>query len=101
VSLAITFTDGERTVEVWHGTELWRKSMEWAKFHRLDPMQIPAGSTIEWDPVTRRMEWDEFVIGADGRPLFDQAHMASVTVRRVKQAEAPPLPFPTHPEANR
>lgn len=92
--IACIFRDGEATYPVISGTAAWEASLEWARFHGLDPMRIPAGSTVVRDAANRRILFEEYVkdgpdVGdiliVDGEPQI---------VNQVEQGEAPPLPLP-------
>ena len=98
MSHAIDLLDADGTrLRVEYDTNLWRESMDWARFHGLDPMLIPAGSTIERDPVTFEIRYDEYAVDPrDGLPLVRQNE--PVIEHRVARGEGPPLPFPTHME---
>ena len=82
---------GARTA-VDFGTPLWEASMEWARFHGLNPMRIPAGSLIERDAARCEIRYDAMVEGPDGKPMIFNNDL--VRVRRTERGEAPPLPFP-------
>lgn len=78
---------GERTY-VPFNTPLWEATLEWARFHGIDPCEVPAGSVIERDATRCEIRYEVLVprVVRDGRP---------VSVLRVERGEAPPLPFPT------
>lgn len=84
--------------EIERGSDAWRASMEWARFHGLDPMRIPAGSYIERDAAGRRILFEEYVFDGDLVRINEEGD-DGVRVDRVEQGEAPPLPFP--PEVTR
>lgn len=94
MDVAVVLVDGDREVEVHFGTPLHAASMEWARFHGLDPMKIPAGSVVERDAANRRILFEEFVKTGprDGDVLVVDGEV--VAVERIEQGEAPPLPFP-------
>jgi hypothetical protein len=91
MSVACILIDGDERVEVEYGTDLWHASMEWARFHGLDPNRIPAGSEVIRDAVRRRIVFEEYVFDGDDLRLVDND---PVIVPRVEQGEAPPLPLP-------
>ncbi|MBA3782393.1 MAG: hypothetical protein H0X12_11155 [Nocardioides sp.] len=94
MSIASIFRDGESAYVVLHGTAAWMASLEWARFHGLDPDRIPAGSTVIRDEPGRRIVFDEFV--KDGPKVSDIVVIDGEPqiVRRIEQGEAPPLPLP-------
>lgn len=93
MSPACVMVDGEREYEIERGTPAWSASLEWAKFHGLDPNSIPDGSYIERDASGCRILFTEFVrTGPNGDVLVED--LEPVTIERVEQGEAPPLPFP-------
>lgn len=92
MDVACVLEDGERWVEVPRGTEAWRASMEWARFHGLDPNVIPAASVIVRDAPRRQIRFEEYVRDEEGRIVLRNDE--PVLIGRVEQGEAPPLPFP-------
>jgi hypothetical protein len=92
--IACVMVDGDREYTVPFYSDAWLPSLEWAKFHGLDPRQIPNGSRIVRDAPNRRILYTEFV--KTGPEVADILIVDSepVTVARVEQGEAPPLPFP-------
>jgi hypothetical protein len=92
--IACVMIDGDRRYEVECGTAAWEASLAWAKFHGLDPMGIPFGSEVIRDVPNRRIVFTAFV--KDGPNIADivMDGLEPLTVRRVEQGEAPPLPFP-------
>lgn len=94
MSVAVYIEDGSDLYEVHYGTPAWHASLEWARFHGLDPNQIPEASTVVRDAAGRRLIYDTFV--KDGPGLHDILIRdgEAVTERRVEQGEAPPLPLP-------
>lgn len=90
--IAAVLVDADREYEIVSGSPEWVASLEWARFHGLDPNRIPAGSYIERDAAGRRVLFTEFLPAEDGGPLIVDGDV--VTVERVEQGEAPPLPFP-------
>jgi hypothetical protein len=79
-------------VPVDFGTPLWRATLEWARFHGIDPMRVPAGSVVERDAGRCEIRYDRTMFGDDGLPLV--ADLELVTERVAERGEAPPLPFP-------
>lgn len=96
MEFACILIDGRRRVEIDYGTPAWNASMEWARFHGLDPNRIPAGSEIVRDEARRQIRYQEFVFDGDKLRIED---MDAVIVDRVEQGEAPPLPFPAEVDA--
>jgi hypothetical protein len=86
--------DGDAEYVVERGTDAWRASMEWARFHGLDPMRIPAGSVVERDAVGRRILFTEFLKDGPGAGDIVIVDGEPVEVECVEQGEAPPIPFP-------
>jgi hypothetical protein len=91
--IAITLVDGDRSVDIITGTDAWRASLEWARFHGLDPNRIPAGSVLERDASARQIRYVEFARASDGDLLIVDSY--PVEIEQVEQGEAPPLPFPS------
>lgn len=66
---------------------------EWLQFHDIDPMQVPASTTITRDVTGCRVLYERIerdaqgnlVAGVDGHPVIVDAY---------SQGEAPPLPWP-------
>lgn len=92
--IACILREGDREVEVERGGDAWRVSCEWARFHGIDPNEVPAGTVVERDPVGRRILYESFVkTGPNlGDILIENGE--PVIVARIEQGEAPPLPFP-------
>lgn len=92
------------TIEVPYGSPLYGPSMDWARFHGIDPMAVPAGTTIVRDAERCRVLYEEFVYDPPERfadpgaivLLFDEdgEPYDALAVCRWTQSEAPPLPFP-------
>lgn len=92
--VACVLIDDGREYEVHYGTAAWHASMDWARFHGLDPMRIPGGSRVERDAANCQILFNEFlkdgpevgdIVIRDGEPVL---------VSRVERGEAPPLPLP-------
>ena len=92
--IACIMVDGDREFEIHSGTDAWRASMEWARFHGLDPMRIPTESFIERDAERCRILYTEFVKDGPGVADILLVDGEPVTVECVEQGEAPPMPFP-------
>lgn len=94
MSVACILRDGPAEYEIHYGTPEWHASMEWARFHGLDPNRIPAESVVERDEAGCRILFTEFVM--DGPDVADIAIVdgEAQMVGRIEQGEAPPLPFP-------
>lgn len=79
--------DVQESVTYWieYGTAEYDASIEWARFHGLDPCRIPAGSLITRNQFDHTIRYVEIVLDrADGvctRPC-------------VERGEAGPMPFP-------
>jgi hypothetical protein len=91
---ACVLVDGDAEYEVYYGTPEWHASLEWARFHGLDPDRIPGGSIVERDAAGRRIIFSEFVVDQDGEFVLTEDGADIASVARVEQGEAPPLPFP-------
>lgn len=95
MSLAAVLVDGEREYQIHRDDRpAWQASMDWARFHGLDPNRIPAGSYIERDAAGCRILFTEFVKTGPETADILIVDNEPVTVDRVEQGEAPPLPFP-------
>lgn len=93
---ACVLIDGDLEIEVTHGTDAWRASMEWARFHGLEPNWIPAGSEIVRDAANCCIRYEEFVFDGERGDYSTVRieHNEPLTRLVVEQGEAPPLPFP-------
>lgn len=91
---ACILIDNGARVEVRRGTEAWQASMDWARFHGLDPNRIPAGAEIVRDVAGRRILYSEFVKNGPNVGDILMRDGEPVIVERIEQGEAPPLPFP-------
>lgn len=90
-----------------YGGPLYVASMEWARFHGIEPNVVPAGSVLIrdaercrvlyeeflYDPPERRGDYAAVVIIRDE----DGEDVDALSVGRWTQGEAPPLPFPQAP----
>lgn len=97
--LAALMRDGGREWPIFRGTPEHEQSMEWARFHGLDPNTIPAGSVIERDAGARCIRYTGFVYDPpESRDpehmVMDVAGLEPAYVARVEQGEAAPMPFP-------
>lgn len=86
--------DGDREYEIVHGTQAWRAALDWARFHGLDPMRIPAESMIERDGPNRCIRYTAFVKTGPGVGDILIEDNEPVTVECIEQGEAPPLSLP-------
>lgn len=86
--VAVDFATG-RSAVIDYDTPAWLASMEWARFHGLDPMRIVAGSAVVRDAESCQIRYEEFVFDASGDLVWEPE-----TVARCEQGEAPPLPWP-------
>lgn len=91
--LVILDADGQQTDEyvVEFGTELWEQTCEWARSYGLDPMLIPAESTIVADASRCQIRYDLCRTDADGQLVIDDNR--PVIDALVEQLEGPPLPL--------
>lgn len=93
--LACVLVDGDHEYPVMRSDQAaWQASMDWARFHGIDPNRVPAGSYIERDAARRRILFSEFVYDGPGIGDIVLDGLDPLTVDRIKQGEAPPLPFP-------
>ncbi|MET0884935.1 MAG: hypothetical protein ABWX92_00670 [Mycetocola sp.] len=90
--LAAVMVDGRKRYPVYYETDAWRASIEWAKFHGLNPDRIPAGSEVERDSVNRQIRYTACVMDGSGYRVTTDGEL--VTVECVEQGEGV-LPFPT------
>lgn len=79
-------------------TPEWEASLEWLKFHDVDPKLIPAGTEVVRDAVMRCIHYTRIVLDDQGRKRFhppgDPRFAELVTTPAIEQGEAPPLPYP-------
>lgn len=92
LDIAVVLCEDGICTPVVYGTPLWRATIEWAKFHELDPNRIPAGSTVERDAARCEIRYFEFQLD-DAGDICWKDNDVCVTAR-VERGEAPPLPFP-------
>lgn len=99
----ITVTETTFEVHHTHFREVnhaaWAALIKWIQFHDIDSHVIPLLSEIVRNVEACRVEYEQFVFGADGTPTFDN-HDA-VTRPAHSQGEAPPLPWPPELQAFR
>lgn len=88
-AIAVDAATGRRA-EVYYDTPAWVASLEWARWHGLDPNRIARGEVIR-DEAGCRILYVEFVLEGDQYMLRDGD---LVTRAAVEQGEAPPLPWP-------
>lgn len=91
----LTVTDTEVTTRDVHRLDpaAHTAMCEWLQFHDIDPMQVPASTTITRDVSGCRVLYErivrdsrgKLVAGPDGHPVIVDA---------CSQGEAPPLPWP-------
>lgn len=91
MALAVVLSLYGRDIDIWFGTDEWERSMEWARFHGLDPNRIPAGTTIAYDSDTRTLHWCEYATDDKGNIIAPED--GAVIVDRMMATEAGPLPF--------
>lgn len=92
--LAGVFVDGRERFEVCFNTPAWAAAMEWARFHGLDPMMIPAGSVIERDGPARQIRYQSFVpTGPGPTEIQFRGDFDPVIVHQVEKGEGI-LPLP-------
>jgi hypothetical protein len=96
--VACVLVEGGRETPVYRGAPGYDASLEWARFHGIDPNTIPAGAKIVRDPGRCRVLYESFVYDPpESFPHSDGIVVAEsepVRVSRIAQGEAPPLPFP-------
>lgn len=80
--------------EVDRGTDAWVASMEWARFHGLDPDEIPAGEEVVRDARNCLIRYKVFVKYGPKRFQIKIVDNEPVMAEMVEQGEGPPLPFP-------
>lgn len=79
--------------EVHFGTPAWEATLEWCRFHGLDPCSILAGSTIIRDDRSHVIAYTAVVRGSDGQIVVDASgHVLLEDC--IERGEAGPLPFP-------
>lgn len=92
--LAGILVDGANRYDVYFDTTEWAATMDWARFHGLDPMLIPAGSVIERDGAGRRILYESFVpTGPKPGDIQMQGDFEPVIVHQVERGEGI-LPLP-------
>ena len=90
-------TDDGRTrhfaERVYFDTPQWEATLEWCRFHGIDPYMIPAGTEIVRNAQAHTIRYTACVRGTDRR--WQRDNDGSVVRRAmVVQGEAGPLPFP-------
>jgi len=87
---ACVLVDGANQYEIERGTPAWHASMEWARFHGLDPNRIPAGSYVERDAANRRILFEEFVFDGDQVRINEQGDDGVLRLPAAGRARAAP-----------
>lgn len=82
---------------VLRGEERYQDSLDWMRFHGIDPNIVPCDTEVVRDAARCRVTWVEFLCDDHGEPvLLHEPGCAPyiTTVGRWSQGEAPPLPWP-------
>lgn len=75
--------------------DAWLAMLDWCKVHGLDPEAMPCTNMIVRNVERCRIEYTEFVGGADRAQWLFRRGGDEPEVRRVHaQGETPPAPFP-------
>ena len=102
-AVTVDLATGDRQ-EIRYGTPEHEAHLEWARFHGIDPMTVPAGSEVVRDAAGCRVLYETYTYDppeAEPDPAAlvvkraEDGTRYAPTVPRVSQGEAPPLPFPT------
>lgn len=91
--LAAVLVDGRHRYEIHYNTDAWVASIEWAKFHGLDPMSIPQGAVVERDGPGRCIRYESFVKTGPGFGDIEVNGYEPIIVNRIERGEGI-LPLP-------
>lgn len=82
-----------RRYAVWYRTPGWEASLEWCRFHGIDPKLVPAGSVILRDARSCQIVYELILLDDAGCPR-QGPDFTYLTETFVEQGEAPPLALP-------
>lgn len=82
---------------LFNGSEAWETTMDWLRFHDMDPMTMPAEQTVVRDLANRRVIHEVFIFDENGELVLkrdEDGDLIAERRRAYSQGETEPLAIP-------